>query len=96
MFVDSHVQRRLRVQRRIVGTKYRNTLGKFGVVSHLPGIGTGSVTERLGFGTAISVLVITYTRTEFKTEAVYRTVQELATITGGEDIALAITVVTVS
>ena len=95
MFVDGHVERRLRVQRRVVGTKYRNTLCKFGVISHLPGIGTRSVTERLGFGIAIGVLVITHTGTEFKTEAVYRTVQELTTITRREHVTLAITVVTV-
>ncbi len=95
MLVDSHVQRALRVQRRILGTKHRNALSKFGVVGHLPRVSARCITQRLGFGIAIGVLVIAYTRTEFKTEAVHRTIQELTTITGGEYIALAIAVITV-
>src|SRR5690606_32570146 len=71
-------------------------LGEFSVVSHLPCVGARCITQRLGFIFAVGVLVVTDTRTEFKTEAVHRSIQELTTITRSHDIALAIAVVAVS
>ena len=96
VFVDVHIQRCLRIQRCVLGAKHRNTLGELRVVGHLPGVGARRIAERLRFGIAVGELVITDTRTEFEAEAMNRTVQELTTITCGEDIALTIAVVAVS
>ena len=41
------------------------------------------------------MLVIAHARTEFETEAVHRSVEELTTVTCGQYVTLAITVVTV-
>ena len=76
-----------------------NALSEFSVVSsvrHLPCIGARCITQRLGFIFAVGVLVVTDTRTEFKTQAVHRPIEELTTITRSYDITLAIAVVAVS
>ncbi len=95
MFVDRHVKCGLGVDGSIVCAKYRYALSEFGVVGKLPGVRTGGIAQRLGFAVAVGVLVVTDTRTEFKTQAMYRTIEELTTITGCEDITLTIAVVAI-
>jgi hypothetical protein len=70
-------------------------LRKFGVIGHLPGPGTGSVAQRLSIGIPVGILVIANARTEFKPQAVHRSVEDLTTITRRQDIALLIAVIAV-
>ena len=95
MRIDRHIQCTFRVQRRIFSAEYRNALGKSGVIGHLPGISAGSVAQRLGIVISIGILVVTHAGTEFETQAVYRTVHDLPTITRGEHITLLIAIVTI-
>ena len=68
---------------------------KFGVIGHLPGPGSGGVTQRLSIGFSIGKLVIANARTEFKPQAVHRTVEDLTTITRRQDITLLIAIIAV-
>lgn len=91
MFVNGDIEGRFRIQRGVLCAKYRHPLRKRSIVSQLPDIAAGSITQRLRFSGTVRMFVIESPGPELKTEAVHWTIKELPPVADSQHVTLTIT-----